>query len=226
MYKFYSNKVQFIKGKIYEVGINPLSSNFTKWSNTLKQFVNKLPTNCVSVFDRFVGLALKGLISILGFVLVFTAVLRLLFSIFSFFTFPLWFLFVLQNFSIEIKISSFRQPICSWEICSQRHLSLLLLLLLLFFSLPSFWHGSLALSDAFASVEKMRLIMEHFDRNTQFMDTFGFCVRPMRHRSKRLTSVRLVKTIRNLSLNTGGNCFSTLYSALLLQYRDPTQRCW
>ena len=55
--------------------------------------------------------------------------------------------------------------------------------------------------------------MEHFDRNTQFMDTFGFCVRPMRHRSKRMTSVRLVKISRNLSLNTGGNCFSTLYSA-------------
>ena len=59
------------------------------------------------MFDHFVGLALKGLISmILGFVLFFPAVLRLLFFIFSFFTFPLWFLFVLQNFSIEIKISS------------------------------------------------------------------------------------------------------------------------
>ena len=40
---------------------NPLSANFTKWSNTLKQFVCKLPTNCLSVFDHFVGLALKGL---------------------------------------------------------------------------------------------------------------------------------------------------------------------
>ena len=59
------------------------------------------------MFDHFVGLALKGLISmILGFVLFFPAVLRLLFFIFSFFTFPLWFLFVLQNISIEIKISS------------------------------------------------------------------------------------------------------------------------
>ena len=28
----------------------------------LKQFVGKLPTNCLSVFDHFVGLALKGLI--------------------------------------------------------------------------------------------------------------------------------------------------------------------
>ena len=31
------------------------------WSNTLKQFVDKLPTNCLSVFDHFVKLALKGL---------------------------------------------------------------------------------------------------------------------------------------------------------------------
>ena len=38
-----------------------LSANPTKWSNTLKQFVGKLPTNCLSVFDHFVGLALKGL---------------------------------------------------------------------------------------------------------------------------------------------------------------------
>ena len=42
--------------------LNPLSGNLTKWSNTLKQFVGKLPTNCLSVFDHFVGLALKGLI--------------------------------------------------------------------------------------------------------------------------------------------------------------------
>ena len=41
--------------------VNPLSANFTKWSNTLKQFVGNLPTNCLSVFDHFVGLALKGL---------------------------------------------------------------------------------------------------------------------------------------------------------------------
>ena len=37
-------------------------SNPTKWSNTLKQFVCKLPTNFLSMFDHFVGLALKGLI--------------------------------------------------------------------------------------------------------------------------------------------------------------------
>ena len=42
--------------------LNLLSANPTKWSNTLKQFVGKLPKNCLSVFDHFVGLALKGFI--------------------------------------------------------------------------------------------------------------------------------------------------------------------
>ena len=42
--------------------VNPLSDNFTKWSNTLKQF-GPLPMNCLSVFDHFAGLALKALIS-------------------------------------------------------------------------------------------------------------------------------------------------------------------
>ena len=41
--------------------VNPLSAKITKLSNTLKQFVDNLPTNCLSVFDNFVGLALKGL---------------------------------------------------------------------------------------------------------------------------------------------------------------------
>ena len=40
---------------------NPLSANFTKWSNTLKQFVGNLATNYLSVFGHFVGLSLKGL---------------------------------------------------------------------------------------------------------------------------------------------------------------------
>ena len=40
---------------------NPLSANFTKWSSTLKQFLGKLPTNCLSVFEHFMGLALKRL---------------------------------------------------------------------------------------------------------------------------------------------------------------------
>ena len=41
--------------------LNPLSANPEKWSNTLKQIVGNLPTICLSVFDHFVNLALKGL---------------------------------------------------------------------------------------------------------------------------------------------------------------------
>ena len=47
--------------KVINKHIYPLSANPTKWSNTLKQFVGKLLTNCLSMFDYFVGLALKGL---------------------------------------------------------------------------------------------------------------------------------------------------------------------
>ena len=47
----------------YLAKVNPLSANPTKWSDTLKQFVANLPTNCLSVFDHFVILALKGLIA-------------------------------------------------------------------------------------------------------------------------------------------------------------------
>ena len=39
---------------------NPLSTNLTKWSNAFKEFVGKLPTNCWSVYDHFVGLGLRG----------------------------------------------------------------------------------------------------------------------------------------------------------------------
>ena len=41
--------------------INPLSAKLTKWPNTLEKFVGNLPTNCLSVFGHFLGLALKGL---------------------------------------------------------------------------------------------------------------------------------------------------------------------
>ena len=41
--------------------VNPLRTNSTKWSNTLKQFVGQLLTNYLSVFDHFVRLALEGL---------------------------------------------------------------------------------------------------------------------------------------------------------------------
>ena len=53
-------RVERITGRVQGARFNLLSANPTKWSNTLKQFVGKLPTNCVSVFDHFVGLALKG----------------------------------------------------------------------------------------------------------------------------------------------------------------------
>ena len=48
--------------QIAPVVVNPLDANHTKWSNKLKQFVgSQQPTNCLSVFDHFVGMALKGL---------------------------------------------------------------------------------------------------------------------------------------------------------------------
>ena len=46
---------------------NPLSADITKWSNTLRQFISKLQVNCLSVLDHFVGLVLKGLISLFYF---------------------------------------------------------------------------------------------------------------------------------------------------------------
>ena len=42
--------------------LNPLSVNPTKWSNILRQFGANLPTNHLSRFDHFAGLALKRLI--------------------------------------------------------------------------------------------------------------------------------------------------------------------
>ena len=54
-------KVRFLFWLIILRCFNPLRANFTKWSNTLKHFVGILPTNCLSVFGHFVGLALKGL---------------------------------------------------------------------------------------------------------------------------------------------------------------------
>ena len=45
----------------YEKIFNALSANPAKWSNTLKQFVDNLPTNCLSVFVHFMKLAFKGL---------------------------------------------------------------------------------------------------------------------------------------------------------------------
>ena len=42
-------------------GLKPLSASLTKWLNTPEQFVGNLVTNCLSMFEHFVGLALKGL---------------------------------------------------------------------------------------------------------------------------------------------------------------------
>ena len=61
------NSKTFLSHLTKKGSINPLNPNLTKWSETLKQFVGKLPTNCLSVFDHFVGLAFKGLISCLNF---------------------------------------------------------------------------------------------------------------------------------------------------------------
>ena len=45
----------------FTCNVNPLSANPTKWSNTLEQFIDKLPTNCLSMFDLFEGLLLEEL---------------------------------------------------------------------------------------------------------------------------------------------------------------------
>lgn len=47
-------------GKLVNWVWDPLSGNLTKYSNILKQLVHNSSTNCLSTFDRFVGLALKG----------------------------------------------------------------------------------------------------------------------------------------------------------------------
>ena len=51
-----------------ESPVDPLSVNPTKWSNTPKKFTGNFPTNCLSVFDHFVKLALKGLKSYIFFI--------------------------------------------------------------------------------------------------------------------------------------------------------------
>ena len=44
----------------FNATIKLLSANPAKWSNTLKH-LSAVPDNCLSVFDHFVGLVLKGL---------------------------------------------------------------------------------------------------------------------------------------------------------------------
>ena len=57
------NCVKLERALIY---INPLNANPEKWSNTPKQIVGNLPTICLSVFDHFMNLALKGLRTLLA----------------------------------------------------------------------------------------------------------------------------------------------------------------
>ena len=55
-----SNPSNYLRGRVCTKSyFNSLSANPTKWPNILKQFVGKLSTNCLSVFNRFVGLAYK-----------------------------------------------------------------------------------------------------------------------------------------------------------------------
>ena len=58
VYKKACNVLTRIRKKEF---LNPLSANPEKWPNTLKQIVGNLPTICLSVFDHFMNLALKGL---------------------------------------------------------------------------------------------------------------------------------------------------------------------
>ena len=50
-----------ISFKIVNILLNPLSTNPTKRSNTLKKIIGNFPANYLSVFDQFMGLTLKGL---------------------------------------------------------------------------------------------------------------------------------------------------------------------
>ena len=50
--------------EVIKTNVNPLSTNPTKWSNILKPFAGYLPTNCLSLFDHFVRLALRRLKSV------------------------------------------------------------------------------------------------------------------------------------------------------------------
>ena len=47
-----------------KIAINSLRANPTEWPNTLKQFVDNLPRNRLSVLDHFVDLTLKGITEI------------------------------------------------------------------------------------------------------------------------------------------------------------------
>ena len=84
---------------ISNIVTNPLSANFIKWSNTLKQFVGNLPTNCLSVFDHVVGLALKGLITKINITFLFS---KYVFHTSSFFSYKIR--KATKNFSRSFRI--------------------------------------------------------------------------------------------------------------------------
>ena len=91
---------------------NPLCAKLTKWPNTLKQFIGNLPTNCLSVFGHFVGLALIGL----------TVTLQFQFT--SEDQVPIFYLqrHVARNYSDYMKkgeIWKFRYLACWLNICSR-----------------------------------------------------------------------------------------------------------
>ena len=58
-----SYQLQHLLLSLFLIAIIPLSTNPTSWSNILKQFISNLPTNCLSVFDHFVGLVPRGFTS-------------------------------------------------------------------------------------------------------------------------------------------------------------------
>ena len=83
--------------------LNPLSANPRKWSNTLKQFVGNLPTNCLSVFDHFVILVLKGL-NFFSLILIYKRYLKKIYK-------------VSPLSSMKYKISIREKTMCSKESC-------------------------------------------------------------------------------------------------------------
>ena len=61
---YFSEMQQSLRREHIDVRIViPLSANPTKWSKTLKQFIGKLPTNCLILLDHFMGLVIKAYFS-------------------------------------------------------------------------------------------------------------------------------------------------------------------
>ena len=58
--KFFHTEMLVMFGTKLIESWHSLTQNATKWPSTLKQFIGNLPTNCLSLFDHFVKLALKG----------------------------------------------------------------------------------------------------------------------------------------------------------------------